>query len=87
MDLAGGGGGARYSFSDGENGRAEMPMSDEVSSVDERRVLEPTPPPLPTHPLVSVSMMPSMAMPATPTKGGATLLSRIGSVKKWGVRP
>ena len=25
-------------------------------------------------------------MPATPTKGDATLMSRIGSVKKWGVR-
>ena len=25
-------------------------------------------------------------MLAAPTKGGATLMSRIGSVKKWGVR-
>ena len=68
-----------------------------MSSMDERHqrhhVLESTLP-LPTQP--SVLTMPSvqvmtasgstMAMPATPTKGGATLMSRIGSVKKWGVR-
>jgi serine/arginine repetitive matrix protein 2 len=94
VDMAG-----RYSFSDGEgsarNARSATPS--DVSSVDERHkyhpVLEPTPP-LPTQP--SISAMPSapgmtasgsaMTMPATPTKGGATLMSRIGSVKKWGVR-
>ena len=94
VDMAG-----RYSFSDGEglprNTRSATPS--DVSSVDERhqhhRVLEPTPP-LPTQP--SVLAMPSapvmtasgstMTMPATPTKGGVTLMSRIGSVKKWGVR-
>ena len=27
-----------------------------------------------------------MTIPATPTKGGATLLSRIESVKQWGMR-
>jgi hypothetical protein len=68
-----------------------------VFSVDERHkyhpVLELTPP-LPTQP--SVLAMPSalvmaasgfmMTMSATPTKGGTTLMSRIGSVKKWGVR-
>ena len=56
-------------------------------------VLKPTPP-LPTHP--SVLTMPSapvmmasgsmMTMPTTLTKGGATLMSRIGSVEKWGMR-
>ena len=92
VDMAG-----RYSFSDGEgptrNGRPTTPMSN-ASSVDELRqhhhVLEPTPP-LPTQP--SVSVMPFVAasgstttVPVTPTKGGGTLLSRIGSVKRWGVR-
>ena len=89
----------RYSFSDGEgsarNARSAMPS--DVSSVDEHHkyhpVLEPTPP-SPTQPLVLA--MPStrvmsasrsmMTMPVTPTKGGMMLMSRIGSVKKWGVR-
>ena len=88
----------RYSFSDGEgsarNTRSATPS--DVSSVDEHHkyhpVLEPTPP-LPTQP--SVLAIPSapvmsasrsmMTVPATPTKGGATLMSRIGSVKKWGI--
>ena len=88
----------RYSFSDGEgsarNTRSATPS--DVSSVDEHHkyhpVLELTPP-LPTQP--SVLAIPSapvmsasrsmMTVPATPTKGGATLMSRIGSVKKWGI--
>ena len=92
---------SRYSFSDGEGPtkirRSATPMLD-VSSADERhehhRVLEPIPP-LPTWPSVwAVPSVPvTMALgsttttvPVTPTKGGATLLSRIGVVKKWGVR-
>ncbi|KIM35749.1 hypothetical protein M413DRAFT_325892 [Hebeloma cylindrosporum] len=94
VDMAAG----RYSFSDDEgptttatmarNGRrSATPMSDVSSVLEERQSTSP-PPPLPTQ---SVSVMPSgstttMPTPATPTKGGATLLSRIGSVKKWGVR-
>jgi hypothetical protein len=79
-----------------KNGKSATPMLD-VSSADERhrhhRVLEPIPP-LPTWP--SVLAVPSVpvtmalgsttTIPATPMKGGATLLSRIESVKKWGVR-
>jgi len=82
---------SRYSFSDGEgparNARSATPS--DVSSVDERHqhhpVLEPTPP-LPTQPPVMAASGFAMTMPVTPTKGGATLMSRIGSVKKWGVR-
>ena len=56
-------------------------------------VLEPTPP-LIIQPLVltmpSVLVMTAsgymMTMPATLTKTGAALMSRIGSVKKWGMR-
>jgi hypothetical protein len=64
-----------------------------VSSADELRqdhhVLEPAPP-SPAQP--SALVMPSatalgsmMTMPATPTKGGTVLPSRIGSDKRWGV--
>jgi len=78
----------RYSSSDGEGParNARSATSSDVSSL-------PTPP-LPTRP--SVLAMPSapvmtasgstMTMLATPTKGGATLMSRIESVEKWGVR-
>ena len=82
-----------HSFSDGEGParNARFATTSNVSSVDEHHqhhhVLEPTPP-LPTHP--SVLTMPSvpvmtasvstMTIPATPTKGGATLMSRIASV-------
>ena len=73
--------------------RAQRGITSNVSSVDElrqhHRILEPTPP-LPTQP--SVSVIPSVTtsaltttMPATPTKGGRMLLSRIGSDKRWGV--
>ena len=90
FDMAG-----QYSFSDGEgparNARSATPL--DVSSVDERHqhhhLLESTLP-LPTQP--SVLTMPSVpvmtalgstnTMSATPTKGGATLMSRIRSVKK-----
>jgi len=69
-----------------------MLISD-VSSVDEHHhhhdVLEPTPL-LPTQPSVlaklsapiSTASGSTTTTPATPTKGGATLMSRIGSVKK-----
>jgi len=92
VDMAG-----RYSFSDGEsptrNGRSATLILN-VSFFNELRqhhhVLELTPP-VPIQP--SVSAMPSvtasgsmMTMPATTTKGGTTLLSQIGSVKRWGVR-
>jgi len=58
-----------------------------------RHVLESTPP-LPTHPsvltmssvLVMTASGSTMTMPTTPTKGGATPMTRIGSVRKWGVR-
>lgn len=88
-----------YSFSDGEgptrSARSATPS--DVSSVDERyqrrHVLEPTPPSLtqlsvlamPSAPVMTASGS-TMTMPATPTKGGARLLSRTGSVKKWAVR-
>ena len=89
VDMAG-----WYSFSDGEGlaGNVRPAMPTDVSFVDELHqrhpVLEPTPP-LPTQPLVLTMpsapvMMASgstMTMPATPMKGGATLMSRIGSVK------
>jgi len=94
VDMAG-----RYSFSDSEdparNARSATPS--DLSSVDERHQhhhLLKSMPPLPTQP--SVLTMPSVpvmtalgstnTMPATPTKGGATLMSRIRSVKKWGMR-
>ena len=73
-----------------------MPPSD-VSSLDERHKhysLESTPS-LPTQP--SVLTMPSvpvmmasestMTMPATPTQGGATLMSHIGSGGEEQVQP
>jgi len=62
-----------------------------VSFVDEHHHVFELTPPVPTQ--FSVSAMPSvtasgstMTMPATTTKGGMTLLSRIGSVKGWGVK-
>ena len=88
----------RYLFSDGEGParKARSVSPSDVSSVDEHRqhhhVLELTPP-LPTQPLVLT--MPSepvmtasgstIIILATPMKAGTTLMSRIGSVKKWGV--
>ena len=88
-----------YSFSDGEgparNTRSATTLN--VPSVDERHqhyhVFEPTPP-LSTHssvltmpavPVMTASVS-TMTIPATPTKGGATLMSHIATVKKWGVR-
>ena len=62
-----------------------------ASSVDRHHhhhVPEPTPP-FPTQPLVSTMPVTRasglMTMPATSTKGGATLMSHIGSARKWGV--
>jgi hypothetical protein len=64
-------------------------MPSEMSSVDERHhVLEPTPPltqpsvlAMPSAPVMTASGT-TMTVSATPTKGGATLPSRVGSVKK-----
>jgi len=39
---------------------------------------------MPSVPVMTASGS-TMTMPATPTKGGATLMSRIGSVKMWGM--
>ena len=88
---------ARSVMKDG-NGWSATPVSD-ASSVDEclHHVLEPTPP-LPTQPSISATTSLSnttasalassqISAPVTPpTKGSTTFLSRIGSVKKWGVR-
>ena len=79
-----------------KNGRSETPMSD-VFSMDEyhnhHHVLEPI---LPLFTQPSVLVTPSVPVttaqstmtttPAIPLKGGVALFSRIGGVKKWGVR-
>ena len=41
---------------------------------------------VPSVPVTTALGSTTMAIPATPTKGGTTLLSHIESVKKWGVR-
>ena len=67
-----------------------------MSSVDERHqhhhVLEATLPlaqpsvwAILSAPVMTASGF-TMTMPATPTKGGAMLLSRIVCIKKWGMR-
>jgi len=79
---------SRYSFSDGEG------LTRNGSYVRcAFYVLKPTPP-LPTQPSVSATLSARMVMasgsitttPATPTKGGSTSKSRIGSIRKWCVR-
>lgn len=82
----------QYLFSDGEgptrNRRSATSMSD-VSSVDEHRhrhVLHPIPPQSSAMPSQVPMTIASGSTTTTPTKGGTTLVSRIESVKKWGVR-
>ena len=74
------------------DGKLATPISDvfSVGVHHHHHILEPTPP-LPTQPSVLSAPMTTClgsttTLPAASTEGGATLMSCIGSVKKWGVR-